>query len=275
MSTAEKAPSTSIAKAVNQSEPNEGTKSESPLPVKSDSVNGEAFYEDDLLIQQLFLFELEQLDETTMTTTTPTLVERNSPENEYDSEQDSLPPPLIPAESQPVPVLDVRPVETSNNNTKQKNLINVLGDECLESLIEGLALCQSSALAMVISNSGYPVELTLDDIQTPGDGLFLLLKALAKEPAKLIEPLFGYLAKLKRLSEPLLWFCADLFASDERVVKSFVGRGGIEVVSRGLAVTTRQLLYSGPCVVSSLMNFIDAERQNAKASQVSASSIKL
>ena len=149
------------------------------------------------------------------------------------------------------------------HNIKQKSLIKILSNECLENLIEGLALCQSSALAMVISNSGYPIELTLDDVQTPGDGLFLLLKSLTKEPLKLIEPLYNYLSKFKRLSEPLLWFCANLFAHD-LVVKSFIERGGIEIVSRGLAITTRQLLYSGPCVVSSLMNFIDTERQSMK-----------
>lgn len=148
---------------------------------------------------------------------------------------------------------------------KKKRLIRILSNECLEALIESLALCQSSALAMVISNSGYPIELTLDDIQTPGDGLFLLLKCIATMPLKLVEPSFSYLSKIKRLSEPLLWFFVNLF-SQEHVVRAFIDRGGIDVIAKGLTVTTRQLLYSGPCIVSSLMNLIDSERQQMKSS---------
>jgi len=174
-------------------------------------------------------------------------------------------PPLIPIESNEMATTTTTDETTINH--KQKSLIKILTNECLENLIEALALCQSSALAMVISNSGYPIELTLEDVQTPGDGLFLLLKSLSKEPLKLIEPLFSYLSKFKRLSEPLLWFCSNLLAqhsdtSSTNVVKSFIERGGLDVISKGLSVTTRQLLYSGPCVVSSLMNYIEAERNN-------------
>lgn len=116
---------------------------------------------------------------------------------------------------------------------------------------------------MVISNAGYPIELTVDDIQTPGDGLFLLLKCIASMPLKLIEPAFSYLSKIKRLSEPLLWFLGQLFAQ-ENVVRAFIDRGGLDVIAKGLSTTTRQLLYSGPCIVSSLMNLIDSERQQMK-----------
>ena len=178
-------------------------------------------------------------------------------------------PPLIPIDSNEKNNNHANHTSNNNENTteeminKQKSLIKIISNECLESFIEALALCQSSALAMVISNSGYPIELTLEDVQTPGDGLFLLLKSLSKEPIKLIEPLFSYLNKFKRLSEPLLWFCSNLLTNNETVLKSFIERGGIDVISKGLSVTTRQLLYSGPCVVSSLMNYIDAERHNS------------
>lgn len=152
----------------------------------------------------------------------------------------------------------------TETNLKKKRLIRILNNDCLETFIESLALCQSSALAMVISNSGYPIELTVDDIQTPGDGLFLLLKSIASMPIKLVEPSFNYLSKIKRLSEPLLWFFSNLF-SNESVIKTFLDRGGTDIIAKGLSVTTRQLLYSGPCIVSSLMNLIDAERQQMKA----------
>jgi baculoviral IAP repeat-containing protein 6 (apollon) len=184
-------------------------------------------------------------------------------------------PSLIPIESNEIAsAYSIKNATDKTINHKQKSLIKILSNECLENLIEALALCQSSALAMVISNSGYPIELTLEDVQTPGDGLFLLLKSLSKEPLKLIEPLFSYLSKFKRLSEPLLWFCSNLLAQHGEtaaVVKSFIERGGLDVISKGLSVTTRQLLYSGPCVVSSLMNFIEAERNNKPPLQSSSS----
>lgn len=108
------------------------------------------------------------------------------------------------------------------------------GNECLELLIESLALCQSSALAMVISNSGYPIEFTQDDIRTSGDGLFLLLKTIGQKiPGRLVEPCFAYLNKIKRLSEPLLWFLSSLFV-DERFSQSFIiKKNGIDIISKG------------------------------------------
>ena len=243
----------------------------------SEQENSEHFYEDDLLIQQLFLFELQSIEDN------EACVDQISQENfscDLDAEFESMPQQIgavdssfddkDPNEPTCKPAAPSRSKQLSSKsssaeaNLKQKSLIKMLSNECLETLIESLALCQSSALAMVISNSGYPIELSLDDIQTPGDGLFLLLKSLTKEPLKLMEPLLSYLSKFKRLSEPLLWFCTSLFAH-ESVVRSFMERGGIEVISKGLAITTRQLLYSGPCVVSSLMNFIDTERQHMKA----------
>ncbi len=117
---------------------------------------------------------------------------------------------------------------------------------------------------MVISNSCHPIDLSADDIQTPGDGLFLLLKSIAGQPLHLVQPTFSYLSKIKRLSEPLLWFFAALFAN-EQVLTEFVQKKGIEIVSRGLASTTRKLLYSGPCIISSLMNLIDTEKQHLKS----------
>jgi baculoviral IAP repeat-containing protein 6 len=149
------------------------------------------------------------------------------------------------------------------HSNKSKKLIKILSDECLELFIESLGVCQSSALAMVISNSCYPIELTLDDIQTSGDALFLLLKSISATPLKLVNSSWSYLNKMKRLSEPLLWFFAS-FLSHEQVIRDFIQKNGIEVISRGLATTTRQLLYSGPCIISSLMNIIDAEKQQLK-----------
>lgn len=117
---------------------------------------------------------------------------------------------------------------------------------------------------MVISNSSYPIDLNIEDIQTPGDGIFLLLKSIAVTPIKLVQSSYNYLSKIKRLSEPLLWFFAALFAN-EQVVKDFIEKGGLDIISKGLATTTRQLLYSGPCIISSLMNLIDSEKQHLKA----------
>lgn len=117
---------------------------------------------------------------------------------------------------------------------------------------------------MVISNSSYPIDLNIEDIQTPGDGIFLLLKSIAVTPIKLVQSSYNYLSKIKRLSEPLLWFFAALFAN-EQVIKDFIEKGGLDIISKGLATTTRQLLYSGPCIISSLMNLIDSEKQHLKA----------
>lgn len=117
---------------------------------------------------------------------------------------------------------------------------------------------------MVISNSSYPIDLNIEDIQTPGDGIFLLLKSIAVTPIKLVQSSYNYLSKIKRLSEPLLWFFAALFAN-EQVIKDFIQKGGLDIISKGLATTTRQLLYSGPCIISSLMNLIDSEKQHLKA----------
>lgn len=267
--------------------------------ITSGNSNGAAssnsnFLEDDLLIQQLFLSDLQQAFDAD-------LLDPNVSETFCCEFVPPPPPPPPPTTSQaaqtasssssssstnsmidskpPVPAVQATSANTTSKyaskvsaaksitelNLKKKRLIRILSNECLEALIESLALCQSSALAMVISNSGYPIELTLDDIQTPGDGLFLLLKCIATMPLKLIEPAFSYLSKIKRLSEPLLWFFAQLFAQ-EQVVRAFIDRGGLDVVAKGLNVTTRQLLYSGPCIVSSLMNLIDSERQQMKSS---------
>ena len=189
-------------------------------------------FEDDLLLQQLFLYELED-------------GEGGLGEG---SEGDEMPGEEMVASC----------------NAKKARLVSQLSAECLEAFIESLGLCQSSALAMVISNSNYPIEITLDDVQTPGDGVYLLLKSIsAANLNKLVASAQSYLSKVKRLSEPLLWLFASMF-SNESVLREFIERGGVEVISRGLAITTRQLLYSGPCIVSSLMNLIDSERQQMK-----------
>jgi hypothetical protein len=122
-------------------------------------------------------------------------------------------------------------VTTTTTNSK---LLATLSNACLELLIESLALCQSSALAMVISNSGYPIELTVSDVRTSGDGLFLLLKTIgACAPLRLVEPCYAYLAKIRRLSEPLLWLLAGLF-NDARFVDAFIHkRNGLEIISKG------------------------------------------
>ena len=51
----------------------------------------------------------------------------------------------------------------NQQNLKANRLIKALSDDCLELLVESLGLCQSSALAMVISNSCYPIELNVED----------------------------------------------------------------------------------------------------------------
>ena len=80
---------------------------------------------------------------------------------------------------------------------------------------------------MMISNSGCPIDISLNDVQTPGDGLFLLLKTLANMvPTKLINASYSYLSKLKRLSEPLLRLLSHLF-SKENQLKLFIDKGGL------------------------------------------------
>ena len=235
-----------------------------PAGTSSSLSKNDNIYEDDFLVQQLFLFELQQMEE-------------NEAQNIHnsngvcDSNHDiDLEPDfecLINNNNNSNAKLNAKKMKSKQkylNGEKQRNIIKSLSNECLENFIESLALCQSSALAMVISNSGYPIELSLDDIQTSGDGLFVLLKSIIKEPLKLVDPLFNYLNKIKRLSEPLLWFFSSLFAN-EVVVRAFIEKGGINVIEKGLNITTRQLLYSGPCIVSSLMNYIDTERQQMKA----------
>lgn len=228
------------------------------------------FYEDDLFLQQLYelqQFEIQQNDQQNDETESDfdfeqepmeqaSSTEKFFAENATTSEQ--VTKKLAPKSDQ-----DLLKFITQQN-TKKRQLIKILSNECLELFIESLGLCQSSALAMVISNSCYPIDLNLEDIQTPGDGLFLLLKSIAITPLKLVQSSFDYLNKIKRLSEPLLWFFSALFAN-EQVIRDFVQKGGIEIISKGLATTTRQLLYSGPCIISSLMNLIDAEKQQLKA----------
>jgi hypothetical protein len=225
-------------------------------------------YEDDL-VQQLFLFELQQMEENDLDAGNMNAGNFCDLEDacDYETLINSSSAGSKNAQRVSKPSARFAKSNTSRpfNSLKQARLVKALTNECLENFIESLALCQSSALAMVISNSGYPIELGLDDIQTSGDGLFVLLKCIVqKEPLKLVDPLFSYLNKIKRLSEPLLWFFSSLF-THESVVKSFVQKGGIDVIAKGLQITTRQLLYSGPCIVSSLMNYIDTERQQMKA----------
>jgi baculoviral IAP repeat-containing protein 6 len=161
--------------------------------------------------------------------------------------------------------------ENDEDDIPELALVENLKTECLEMFIESLALCQSSALAMVISNSGYPIELTSDDVKTTGDGLYLLMKTLgAKSPLKLLDSCYAYLCKIKRLSEPLLWFFSSIFAQ-QKFIKEFVhSKNGLDIVCKGLSLTTRQLLYSGPCIISSVMNLLDTDRSllgNSNASK--------
>ena len=218
--------------------------------------DSENFYdEDDLLLQQLFLYEL-QIDENDLTSETIIENEIISP-SKIEIGDFPRTNKIYSSKSNLTKIL-------SENNLKQKKLIRLVANESLEVFIESLALCQSSALAMVISNSGYPIEIGLDDIQTPGDGLFLLLKSIVGSvPLKLVEPASNYLQKIKRLSEPLLWLFSFMF-QNESVIKTFIENNGIEIISKGLSITTNKLLYSGPCIVSSLMNLIDSERQYLK-----------
>ncbi len=221
------------------------------------------FYDDDLLLQQLFLYELQQIDENESNT------EPNPQENISEADFSYENEPHVnnieeEFDSNDSQKKDENLMNLINNSTiKSDKLIQLISNESLELFIESLGLCQSSALAMVISNSSYPIELNLEDIQTPGDGLFLLLKYISSMPVKLVTPSYNYLNKIKRLSEPLLWFFSALF-SNEDAVNYFINLGGVEVISKGFALTTRQLLYSGPCIVSSLMNLIDSDRQNIK-----------
>lgn len=266
-----------FSNVISSSQDQETELTETTKPTQEESEN---FYEDDdLLIQQLFFYELQQQMDAEATYADQV----SSQENFCDTESDYETLPLEEANkkeaepsqsSKPNTSLQSKNTNSSKlnlakslteNNLKRKKLIRILSNECLEVFIESLALCQSSALAMVISNSGYPIELTLDDIQTPGDGLFLLLKSICNStPLKLVDSSFSYLSKIKRLSEPLLWLFAGLFLH-ENVIKAFLDKNGIEIISKGLSITTRQLLYSGPCIVSSLMNLIDSERQQMKA----------
>jgi len=56
-------------------------------------------------------------------------------------------------------------------------VINSLTDECLERLIDALAQCRTNAFTMVISNdTGCSIELSVSDLQTPCDDIFVLLK---------------------------------------------------------------------------------------------------
>jgi hypothetical protein len=176
--------------------------------------------------------------------------------------------------------------KTSKKNIQQSKAVNkgsnqtignILSDECLDLLIESLALCQSSALAMVICNSSYVVDINLNDMRTPGDYLFVLLKTIAGyEPAKLTDSIYNYLFRLKRLSEPFIWLLTYLFNTSPSslatqpknpegfvdVLKYFLmNKNGLDVISNGLLMTTKQLLYSGPCVISSLMNHLDNQKQ--------------
>ena len=210
-----------------------------PKTVVEETKKEMTVFDDDLLLQQLFLYELEEGE--------AGLLEG--------SECEELPGEEIVASC----------------NAKKARLIGLLSEDCLETFLESLGLCQSSALAMVISNSNYPVEITLEDVQTPGDGVYLLLKAISNaNSSKLVSPVYNYLSKVKRLSEPLLWLFSGMF-SNEPVLREFIDRGGVEVISKGLTITTRQLLYSGPCIVSSLMNLIDSERQQMKMANNSES----
>ncbi len=213
-----------------------------------------ALFEDDLFLQKLY--ELQQL-ELDHINDADTFCE---PDFDFDSD-----PPLPAHPKHPPPRSDQELLKLiTAQSAKKRKLISLLSPACLELLIDSLGLCQSSALAMVISNSCHPIDLSLDDIHTPGDGLFLLLKSVAARPLHLVAPAFSYLAKVKRLSEPLLWLFAALFAN-EQVLVEFVQRKGIDLVARGLASTTRQLLYSGPCIISSLMNLIDTDKHSLRS----------
>jgi len=245
--------------------------------------NNNELYDDDLLLQQLFLYELQQIDEQVPNQNNTNEQEQQQQneldfcfENEtidksnnnnivtdqdfYSSQQQQQQQQKIDEDEEEEEFMNI----INNSTIKSDKLIQLISNESLELLIESLGLCQSSALAMVISNSSYPIELNLEDIQTPGDGLFLLLKYVSSTtPVKLVMPSYSYLNKIKRLSEPLLWFFSALF-SNEEAVNCFINMGGVEIISKGFALTTRQLLYSGPCIVSSLMNMIDSDRQNIK-----------
>ena len=237
-------------------------------------------YYDDIFTQQMYLYELgleneqldNELDQYAMFDHQDDFDDLSIEENRY--KEIAQPIPILKQTLQQIQQPQQQPAEPGtstsdvqsklNDNSIQIKLLANLSSECLENYIECLALCQSSPLAMVISNNGFPIDISLSDIQTPGDGLFLMLKTMANiVPLKLIDASYSYLNKLKRLSEPLLWLLSHLL-SNEYQLRLFIDKGGLDVISRGLESTTKQLLYSGPCIISSLMNHLDIERQQAK-----------
>ena len=175
--------------------------------------------------------------------------EHNYFEEDYEDEEEDMEatatPPIPDVEEEVVLESATVAVEEEYGNTNEEDeseLVSVpnpmltgLSNKCLELFVESLALCQSSALAMVISNSGYPIELTIQDIRTSGDGLFLLLKTIGNfAPLRLVEPCFAYFCKIRRLSEPLLWLLAGLF-NDAQFSNAFIyRRNGIEIISKGM-----------------------------------------